>query len=255
MFWTLKQFARRIRLWVSPIVDPVYALRGLAAYPRYWADWWCYQDMPGAEPLHWADVYPRLHDRTGTTPIDTHYFYVNGWAMRRINAQQPAQHLDIGSQIIFVNLLSAIVPVIFVDYRPLQVKLKGLTCLAASILQLPFADKTFESLSCLHVAEHIGLGRYGDPLDPQGTGKAAKELTRVLRRGGSLYFAVPVGRPRLCFNAHRVHTVEMICKYFSRLDLVELSGVHDDGRFVEKVGLSEFAGSDYACGFFWFRRP
>jgi hypothetical protein len=41
---------------------------------------------------------------------------------------------------------------------------------------------------------------------------------------------------------------------FSELALVEFSGVHDDGQYVERVDLSEFSESNYACGFFWFRR-
>lgn len=248
-----KKALRWVRNWL--VVDPLYVLRGLRGYLWYFADWRRYRQMPQAEPMHWADAYPQLHDRTTTTPIDAHYFYVNGWAMRRIIAQRPARHVDVGSQTTFANLLSAVLPVTFVDYRPLKATLAGLDSLAASILKLPFADCSVESLSCLHVAEHIGLGRYGNPLDPQGTRKAARELIRVLAGGGNLYFALPVGRPRLCFNAHRVHAVESICDYSSELELVELSGVHDDGGFVEKVGLSEFAGSDYACGFFWFRRP
>jgi len=98
------------------------------------------------------------------------------------------------------------------------------------------------------------LGRYGDPLDPEGTKKAARELARVLAGGGRLYFALPVGRPRVCFNAHRVHSPEAIREFFCDLELVEFSGVHDDGRFVEKTELTEFKQSDYACGMFVFRK-
>ena len=43
----------------------------------------------------------------------------------------------------------------------------------------PFGDRSVPSLSCLHVVEHVGLGRYGDPLDPQGSIKAMRELQRV----------------------------------------------------------------------------
>ena len=108
--------------------------------------------------------------------------------------------------------------------------------------------------SCLHVAEHIGLGRYGDQLDPKGTFSTAVELERVLAPGGNLYFALPIGIPRVCFNAHRIHAAETICAYFSGLTLMEFSGVHDDGRFVERVTLEEFRSSEYACGLFWFSK-
>jgi hypothetical protein len=187
--------------------------------------------------------------------VDPHYFFVNGWAMRRIIAQKPVLHVDVGSQVLFVGLLSAALPVVFVDYRPLREILPGLKCLSASILELPFACDSIPSLSCLHVAEHVGLGRYGDPLDPYGTRKAISQLTSVLAPEGDLFFAVPVGKERLCFNAHRIHAPQTIRRYFGDLELVEFSGVHDDGRFVERVGLSEFDHSEYACGMFWFRKP
>lgn len=175
--------------------------------------------------------------------------------MRRILSQRPKQHVDIGSQVMFVNLLSAVVPVTFVDYRPLDVHVEGLTCLAGDILSLPFPSGSIQSLSCLHVAEHIGLGRYGDPLNPNGTRQACADLKRVLAPGGDLYFVIPVGRQRVCFNAHRVHNPRTIVEYFAGLDLVQFCGVHDEGRYVHNASLGQFDKSRYACGMFWFRRP
>jgi hypothetical protein len=244
----------QLRRWLTPIADPVKAVRGLLAYPRYLAEWRRYMRMPDAEPLRFGNAYPQLHDRTSATTIDAHYFYVNAWTMRRVVAQRPGRHVDIGSQTVFAALLGAVMPVIFVDYRPLHANPGNLACLGASILHLPFGNGSIESLSCLHVAEHIGLGRYGDPLSPYGTRQAASELARVLAKGGDLYFALPVGRPRVCFNAHRIHFPKTIIEYFSNLELVELSGVHDDGRFVERVNLTEFDESEYACGMFWFKK-
>jgi len=250
----MKRTAIKLYQLLIPIFDPLRMVRGLLAYPRYLGDWRRYACLPGAEPLRVADACPQLHERTATTWVDGHYFYINGWAMRRIVAQRPAQHVDIGSQTMFVNLLSAVLPVTFVDYRPLEACVEGLTNRSGDILNLPFADGSIGSLSCLHVAEHIGLGRYGDPLNPHGTRKACAELRRVLAPRGNLYFALPVGKPRICFNAHRIHAPGTIIEYFEGLELVEFSGVHDDGRYVERVSLDAFKDGEYACGLFWFRR-
>jgi len=240
---------------VKSVVDPIYIIRGLRSYPRYISEWRRYARLSGAEQMRSIDAFPQIHDCTGTTGVDAHYFYTNGWAMRRIVARRPAQHVDIGSQTMFVNLLSAVLPVTFVDYRPMEACMEGLTNRSGDILNLPLADGSIESLSCLHVAEHIGLGRYGDPLNPHGTRLACKELQRVLVAGGNLYFALPVGKPRICFNAHRIHAAKTIIEYFPGLDLVEYSGVHDDCCYVEKVDIDEFVDSEYACGLFWFRKP
>ena len=53
--------------------------------------------------------------------------------------------------------------------------------------------------------EHDGLGRYGDPLDPDGDLRAMQEARRMLNPGGLLYLAVPVGRDCLVWNAHRIY--------------------------------------------------
>ncbi len=55
-----------------------------------------------------------------------------------------------------------------------------MTTNTANILDLPFKGNSVESLSCMHVVEHIGLGRYGDPMDPEGDIEAIKELKRVV---------------------------------------------------------------------------
>lgn len=241
--------------WLIPFCDPLRFLAALRGLPWFLANLRAYSRLPGAEPLDVIDTWPQLHDRTGVAPFDAHYYYVNGWAIRRILANRPTIHVDVASQIVFSSLLSAVMPTVFLDYRPLNTHLSGLYSLRGSILQMPFPNNAVESLSCLHVAEHIGLGRYGDQLDPSGTMRAAQELARVVQPGGNLFFAVPVGEPRLLFNSCRIFAASTICDYFSGMDLIEFSGVRDDGRFVEDVDLTEFNGSSYACGFFWFRKP
>jgi hypothetical protein len=104
------------------------------------------------------------------------------------------------------------------------------------------------------VAEHIGLGRYGDPLDPLGTFKACKELQRVLASGGNLYFALPVGKPRVCFNAHRIHSPDQILEYFAELKLVEFSFVNDEGHFLQNVEPDIARDAKYGCGLFQFTK-
>jgi SAM-dependent methyltransferase len=234
--------------------DPFRFIGGFRGLVWYIADWRSYSRLPGAEPMRLIDSWPQFHDRTRTIAVDPHYFYINGWAARRILANGPTRHVDVASLNMFANLLGAVVPVVFVDYRPLTARLSGLESVGASILQLPFADCSLGSVSCLHMAEHVGLGRYGDPLNPQGTRLAAQELARVLAPGGNLYFALPVGKPRLCFNGCRILLAETVCDYFGGLELVEFSGVHDDGRFVERVETHVFNDSDYACGMFWFTK-
>lgn len=241
--------------WVQQLFDPRRLAIGVSRLGPFLSSWRRYRSLPGAEGAAFFDTIPQLHDRTTTTTFDPHYFYVNAWAMRRVARDNPGYHVDVGSHTSFASLLAAVVPVVFLDYRPLRASVPGLTCLSGSVLDLPFRTASLASVSCLHVAEHIGLGRYGDRLDPDGTRKAARELTRVVAPGGSLYFAVPVGRPRVCFNAHRIHTASAIRGYFSDLVLAAYGGVDDTGAFHPELPVDALDRCDYGCGLFWFRKP
>ena len=199
-------------------------------------------------------AYLCLADRLLTTPFDPHYFYQGNWLARRIADAKPKGHVDIGSSVLTIGVLSAQVPIIFVDYRPLMVRQDGLFCVAGDITRLPFADRSVGSLSCLHVIEHVGLGRYGDPVNIDGARIAAQELQRVICPGGTLYLSTPIGRERVCFNAHRVFAPTTILSWFSQLQLEGFSYVSDDGRFFENASPKHVPLFEYGCGFFEFRR-
>jgi SAM-dependent methyltransferase len=240
--------------WVKPVIDPIRAARSVPGYLRYMRDWFRYGRLEGAESRAIIDTAPQLEDATSLTPFDRHYFHQDIWAFRKIKESGVDAHLDIGSRIDLIGFLTVICKVTFVDIRPLMVELPNFESVSGSILALPMADNSVRSLSCLHVAEHIGLGRYGDELDPHGTRNACRELTRVLAPGGNLYFSLPVGKPRLCFNAHRIHSVEQILEYFRELVLVEFSGIDDDRKFATDIATTAFRNADYACGLFHFTK-
>ncbi len=226
-------------------------LTGLVGLPRYLADWRAYR-RAATQPVSFRDSYPCLTDRLQATPFDPHYFFQAAWLARRLQAQRPALHVDVGSSVMMLSVISASVKTAFVDYRPLEVRLANLTPLAGDILQLPFRDGSVSSLSSLHVVEHVGLGRYGDPINPAGTRQAAAELARVLMPGGRLFLSVPVGRERVCFNAHRVHAPATIQAYLSSLKLASFALVDDSGHYHERASFHDASGQDYGCGMFEF---
>lgn len=208
--------------------------------------------------MTWKDRWLHLRDATATTGFDKHYVFHTAWASRIIAETRPTQHIDIASSLYFVSSVSAFVPTRFIDFRPADLGLSGLVSEAGTLMQLPFPSDSVESLSCMHVVEHVGLGRYGDPLDYEGDIKSARELARVLSPGGTLLFVVPIsGKARIQFNAHRIYTYEQVQGLFPSLDLVEFSLIPDDGV---KEGLIRHADprlaaeQRYGCGCFLFKK-
>lgn len=203
------------------------------------------------------DLSPQLNDATETTTFDRHYLYHPAWAARILAKTRPIEHVDIGSILHFSTILSAFIPTRFYDYRPAVVELSGLTTGHVDLLSLPFANGSMSSLSCMHVLEHIGLGRYGEPLDPDGDLKAIAELVRVLAPGGDLLIATPVGRPCVRFNAHRVYAHEAFAAAFAALELMEFALIPEHGEegLVVSPPVERVRQEVYGCGCFWFRKP
>ncbi|WP_136514979.1 DUF268 domain-containing protein [Geomonas edaphica] len=210
-------------------------------------------------PLLPQDIQPMLEDRTASLEFDGHYVYHIAWAAEVLGKQRPAHHVDIGSYHYFSLVLSGFVPTTFLDYRPMELKgLENYRSGAADLKRLDIPSNSVASLSCMHTIEHIGLGRYGDELDYDGDLKAASELKRVLAHGGDLLIAVPVGRPRIKFNAHRIYSTRHVLEMFSGLELRDFSLIPDDflGKgLIRQCSPAMADRQEYACGCFWFRKP
>lgn len=206
-------------------------------------------------PLREEDLYPCLDDNTAYTGFDRHYVYHVAWACRIVKLINPKVHIDFSSSLYFCTTVSAFVPTKFYDFRPAQLDLNGLESLKGDLTNIGFPDNSVESLSCMHTIEHVGLGRYGDPIDYDGDIKAIKELKRVVRPGGSMLFVTPVGKRRIQYNAHRIYSYDQVIHHFEGFELKEFSLVPDRG---EQGGLirnasKEFADQQsYGCGCFWF---
>ncbi|HTA27606.1 MAG TPA: DUF268 domain-containing protein [Bacteroidia bacterium] len=200
----------------------------------------------------WEDKYPCLNDNTQNTGFDAHYVYHPAWAARILAKIKPEFHIDISSTLHFSTMVSAFIPVRFYDYRPPILQLDNLQCDFIDLNALPFETNSIATLSCMHTVEHIGLGRYGDKLDAEGDLKAIEELKRVVKPGGSMLFVVPVGQPKIMFNAHRIYSHAHVIEYFSGFALKDFSLVTDKNEFIVNAPSELADAQKYGCGCFWF---
>lgn len=68
--------------------------------------------------------------------------------------------------------------------------------------------ENFDNAASYSSIEHSGLGRFGDPLSPNGDQEAVKQVHCMLKPGGLFFLGLPVtadGRNHLEFNAGRTY--------------------------------------------------
>jgi SAM-dependent methyltransferase len=248
--------ARLALRMAGSFVDPFQAARAVAGVPRFVRTRIAY-GRASHERIPWSELHPCLSEHSAPAGnLDPHYFYQDIWAAQLVYRSRTERHVDVGSRVDgFVAHCACFTDVEFVDIRALATDVGAIRSRIGSVVDLPFGDGTVHSLSCLHVVEHVGLGRYGDPLDPAGSHRAMKELQRVLAPRGRLYFAAPIGRERVCFNAHRVLSPHTVLAAFDQLTLAGFAAVGDDGRFHPVASPEQFERANYACGLFQFERP
>ena len=240
---SIKRIIYKIKFFITfPLV-----LRSYIVYLR--------KDTKKRFPIPFSSVQPSLFENTPYTRFDTHYIYHTAWAARKVHEIDAKEHVDISSSLYFSSIVSAFKPVHFYDFRPAKLNLSNLVSDAEDLTKLTFLDESIISLSCMHTVEHVGLGRYGDPINPEGDTVAARELERVVAKGGSLLFVVPVGKPRIQFNAHRIYSYRMVIDMFPGLKLKEFSLIPDDALSSGMIYNANEEQSDkqsYGCGCFWF---
>jgi SAM-dependent methyltransferase len=198
-----------------------------------------------------SDLTPYLADKTEITPLEPIYFLQDIWLAGKVFGLKPLKHFDIGSSVKTVAIISKGIPTTFVDIRPPDIKVEGLNYLKGSVLKLPFKNKSLESISSICVLEHIGLGRYGDKIDPWGSEKAILEITRVLKSGGNLFVSVPVDiQDKAFFNAHRTFTRNYFLSLFATgFDLKEekyIYGKEFFNKYDQKKG--------FGTGLYYFKK-
>lgn len=249
--------AARLGAQASALVLDLRRLPSTVAALPWFVRTWREYEARGGGSLRLRDAHPCLDDRGDSAgSASGHYFHQDLWAARKVHASGVAEHVDVGSRVDgFVAHVAVFIDVLYVDLRPLEARgHPHIKARVGTVLALPFEDRSVRSLSCLHVIEHIGLGRYGDPLDPDGSLKALAELQRVVAPGGDLYLGVPIGRERVCFNAHRVLSPRTVIAALGELTLVEFSAVDDRGDLVRDARPEDFDRADFSCGLFHFTR-
>ena len=208
-------------------------------------------------PLRLGLTYPCYLDRyemAGSLP--KHYFWQDIWGARKVFQSGVKLHYDIGSRLDgFIAHCLPFCNVVMLDIRPLPINIEGLKFQQVDCMNMEqIEDGAISSLSCFHAAEHFGLGRYGDSIDPLGHTKVISEIKRVVGPGGQILFSVPIGHQRLEFNGHRIFDPMTIIRLFEGFEVIEFSVVDDDDVLHENVSPENYRELKYGCGLYHFKK-
>jgi SAM-dependent methyltransferase len=255
-----------MRRLLRPFIDAaafvgfdVHRASTLRQLPRFTRDALAYRRRArGPFELRAGELTPILTDFHAQAGVARgQYFHQDLWAARLIYSRRPTVHVDIGSRIDgFVAHLLTFMPVTVVDIRPLETDVDGLRFVQGDMCRLDgFETGSLDSLSCLHTIEHVGLGRYGDPIDPEGWVVAVGEIAQSLAPRGRLYLGTPIGRERVCFNSERVFSPKTILDALQDLRPVSLAAIDEADRFVPDADLDRMMRLPYGCGLFELTKP
>jgi len=238
-------------------IDPRTMLRSLRGVFRYIPDLFRFRSKYTG-PLELMPCLNDWHEEGGATKSE--YFWQDLLVARNIFEANPATHVDIGSRVDgFVSHVASFREIEVFDIRPIAMKIPGVKFKQADLMnRLPEQKEYCDSLSCLHALEHFGLGRYGDPIDPDGFKHGLVNMSRLLRNGGRFYLSVPIGVERVVFNANRVFDPRTIARIADEQGLLlrSLTIIQEGGKYMEIVPdpptLAQWATQRYALGLFIF---
>lgn len=261
----IRQWLIRLQ-WVLDVqfgLAPDRLLKAVPKMPRFLGEWLAFRRAWSGE----VRLMPCLHDRSAEGgDARSEYFWQDLLVARAIHDAAPERHVDVGSRVDgFVAHVASFREIEVFDVRPVHSEVPGVVFRQADLMRaesLPGRPEEgyCDSLSCLHALEHFGLGRYGDPIDPQGAERGLANMATLLRPGGRFYLSVPIGRERVEFNANRVFSPRAL------LDLAGASGLVLDHLVVIRGGqvlreavteawLSELSSCEYSLGLFVFVNP
>ncbi|UMM33482.1 hypothetical protein L5515_006946 [Caenorhabditis briggsae] len=79
--------------------------------------------------------------------------------------------------------------------------------------------------------QHLGLGRYGDSIDPIGDLREMQKIKCMLKKGGILFLGVPFGTDAIHFNAQRYYGPIRLAMLFQGFEWVATYSADSEKKF------------------------
>lgn len=240
------------------IFNPVTFAKTARYLPRYLAEFNAFKRDAGekGEPLRIKNTYPVFVDYSAPT-VNRHYWFQDIHVATQVidmaKGNPDHLHIDIGSRIegFITSLISARVKLIFGEINLPKISFPN-TQTTFIDLQKMTPDQLVgaNSVSCLHVIEHLGLGKYGDAIDSQGHLKVIEDFHRVMPAGVPLFISFPTSsEPGITFNAGRdLDPIQMLDKVRSvGFSIDDVAFVTSDWKLEIDPSIDLLKSERYGC--------
>jgi SAM-dependent methyltransferase len=178
-------------------------------------------------------------------PLESTRIVEYPWVLRNLPSE--GKILDVGSTGSQLPVMLACLGyhVWTIDVRDYEyaVLSDNLHSVVGDIRRTGFPNDFFDVVIAVSTIEHVGLGRYGDPVDAEGDRNAIKETRRIMANDGILLITVPFGK-RSTTSLHRVYDENALLsllkgfkiqniEYFMRTDRLWASSTKEQVREID----------------------
>jgi hypothetical protein len=152
---------------------------------------------------------------------DKYRFYQNHWFMERIKNVSAEKILDIGTNLELIGAASAVIPGTSIQPFQEDLHIDSLEIKDCALSNANIQDKSQSLTTSLSFIETVGMGQYGEELDPLAGIKLLKEINRIIAPGGSFIGSMAIGRDSFIdFNKRRGIEKKEALKIFPDFEII-----------------------------------
>jgi SAM-dependent methyltransferase len=194
----------------------------------------------------------------------SHYDAYSYWlAEKMTNIGNDKKVLDLGNLKVTNAILSLTNDVSSLVLKDCEDKLSKVSYIIHDISRpLRFQDKYFDVFSSSVSLHLVGLGRYGDEVNPLTLINFIEELDRVMKNDSDLIFSISYGKNFLAFNEGWKFDIKTLKKLFNKWELIDwlidnkssnTIKLHNQ-RFTKDLSIIGWEDGEYRVIFLHFKR-
>lgn len=202
IFWC--PIKNRVGFTNDEIISNILGERNFTQYSYEWNKWkYTFFDRDKEEykklnlrknfQVNENDLWPVIAEKYAPAGTVDNYFWQDLWAAKHICKSGLKKHIDIGSRIdgFISHLLVADIEVTMIDVRDFPDRIDNLHTIIDDATYLHnIEENSIDSISALCSLEHFGLGRYGDPINPEACFICFEQIQKKMKKGGAILFII-----------------------------------------------------------------